>query len=170
MTLADAIAGNDYLSFTLTPKAGHSFSISSVSATFSSSSGAGFTIALLSSATGFTAGDALWSFYSSGLLGGTSALQTADLSSVTALLALSNAVEFRFYGYYDSGSGTIGISDIAGINDLTISGIASAVPEPSTYVALMGAAALAFAVWRRRAAPCREASRAPPAGSGPSPS
>jgi hypothetical protein len=41
-------------------------------------------------------------------------------------------------------------SDFFGIDNVTLS--VSAIPEPSTYVAIFGAGALGFAVWRRRRA------------------
>lgn len=147
-SLASAITGNDYLSFSITPSAGYSFSASSLSLTFGVATAVtNFNVALMSSATGFTSGSELWTFSFSTA---SPATQSITLSGLSGLQGLSSATEFRLYGYRDgSGTTTFRIRDLSG-NDLSLSGSVSAIPEPSTYAAIFGAAALAAAIWSRR--------------------
>lgn len=147
-SLAAAIAANQYLSITFTPAAGHTVSLASISLqTGVGSAVADFHGALLSSATGFTSGDALYTY----AFGTASAsLQTATLSGVGDLQDLAGATEFRLYGWRDSaGTSTFRFRSLSGY-DVTIQGTVSAVPEPATYAVLAGGAALAAVVARRR--------------------
>ncbi len=65
---------------------------------------------------------------------------------------IGNAYANGFY-YSSSASGTNYTMNIGG-TDATFAVTASAIPEPSTYAALAGLAALGLAAWRRR---CRRA-------------
>lgn len=51
-----------------------------------------------------------------------------------------------------TGSAEIGGSDYFGIDNVTLTSSAAAVPEPSTYAALLGVGALGVVLWRRRRA------------------
>ncbi len=150
-SLAAALSGGDYLSFSLTPASGSSFSVSSMSLLFGVSTAVtNFNVALVSNVSGFTAENALWNF----AFGTASpAMQTITLSSVPDLQNLTSVVEFRLYGWRDtSGTTTFRIRENAG-NDLSVLGTATAIPEPSTYAALFGAGGLVLAAgarWRMR--------------------
>lgn len=147
-SLAAAISGADYISFTLTPTAGYSLSISSISLTTGVSSAvANFHGELLSSATGFTAADSLHSYS----FATTSApIQTIALSGISVFQNLPGGIEFRLYGWRDtSGTSTFRMRNLAG-NDLVINGAVTAIPEPSTCAAVIGVAALAGEFMRRR--------------------
>ena len=89
-SLADAITGNDYISFTIAPASGGTLSISTVKIRPISQSGAR-TFVLMSSVSGFTAGNGIATFTSEGEQ---AALTTI---SITGHSNLSSAVEFRLY-------------------------------------------------------------------------
>ncbi len=147
-SLAAAIAANQYLSITFTPTSGYALSLTSFSMQTSVSTAVtDFHGALLSSATGFTAGDALHTY----AFGTASApLQTATLSGETDLQDLTTATEFRLYGWRDAaGTSTFRFRSLSG-DDVSIAGTVSAVPEPATYTAILGATALAVVARRRR--------------------
>ena len=147
-SLSAAISGNDYISFTITPSSGFTLDASSASLTFGVATATTFNVALLTSATGFSSGSAVWSFSFSTA---TPATQSVTLSSITGLQGVSTATEFRLYGYRDTaGSSTFRIRDLSG-NDIALSGTtASAIPEPSTYATAIGALAFIYIVLRRR--------------------
>lgn len=150
-SLAAAITDGDYLSFSLTPAGGTGFSVSSMGLLFGVSTAVtNFNVALLSSATGLTAGDSLWSLAFSST---SPAAQTVALAGVPGLQNLTSAVEFRLYGWRDvSGTTTFRIRDNSG-NDLSVFGATSAIPEPATYAAILGAIGLVLAArtrWKQR--------------------
>ena len=152
-SLAGAITGGDYLSVSLTPASGSTFNLSSMSLLFGVATAVtNFNVALTSSASGFTAGNELWSF-SFGTA--SPAVQTITLSSFPNLQDLTSVVEFRLYGWRDtSGPATFRIRDNSG-SDLSVFGTASDIPEPSTYAALIGAIGLALAARARWTKPRR---------------
>lgn len=145
-SLSSAITGGDYISFTAAPGSGFAFSASSLSLTFGVATATSFNVALMSSATGFTAGNQIWSFSFSTASPST---QTVTLSGVSALQNVSASTEFRLYGFRDtSGTTTFRIRDLSG-DDISLTGSMSAVPEPSTYALIVGCAALGYAILRR---------------------
>lgn len=147
-SLAAAIAANQYLSITFTPAAGQAVSLTAISLQSGVATAVtNFNAALLSSATGFTAGDALYSY----AFGTASAsLQTATLTGEAGLQGLTTATEFRLYGWRDvAGSSTFRFRSLSG-NDVSIQGTVSAVPEPATWAGLAGLLGLAVALGRRR--------------------
>ena len=148
MSLANAITDGDYLAFTLTPAAGYTASISSISLNFGvSTATTNFNVALLSSATGFTSGDALWT---SSFSTTTPAPATITLTNTAALQSLTSTTTFRLYGWRDtSGGSTLRVRNLSG-NDLTIAGTTSPVPEPATYAALLGGLVLLGTALQRR--------------------
>lgn len=148
-SLAAAIAANQYLSITLTPAAGYSLSLTSLALQTSVSTAvSSFHGALLSSATGFAADDALHTYAFSTAA---APLQTATLSGENDLQGLTTATEFRLYGWRDTtGSSTFRFRSLSGY-DVSFAGAVSAVPEPSTWAATAGLVALAGAIaWRRK--------------------
>ena len=149
-SLAAAISGGDYLSFTITPAAGYALNISSVSFNSGVSSAVtNFNASLLSSATGFNPAGALHSY---SFATTTPPTQSITLSGTAALQNVTGALEFRLYGWRDSaGTSTFRLRTLSG-NDLVVSGSVTAIPEPGTYAATLGAIILAgTAIWRRRA-------------------
>ncbi len=150
-TLSGALNDGDYLSFTIAPVEGYTASIGSITANIGIGSTTGFNVALLSSATGgFAEGNELWTYEFSST---TPPPQSITLSSVTGLQSISGTIDFRLYGWRDSaGTSTFRIRDLSGA-DLSISGTTapSAIPEPSTYAAILGGVSLAgVIVYRRR--------------------
>jgi hypothetical protein len=147
-SLAAAIAGDDYLSITITPGAGHNLSITSLSLlTGVSTAVTSFHGEILSSATGFTASDAVHSY----LFATTSApIQSITLSGVSALQNVLGPIEFRVYGWRDTaGTSSFRFRNLSG-SDLVITGSVTAIPEPSTCAAILGLVALAGVTIRRR--------------------
>lgn len=148
-SLASAIAIDDFLSITLTPGAGFALDLSNLS--FNSGVGTAvtnFNVSVQSSATGFSTGSSIASFSFS--TQGAPA-QSITLSGISELQGITSAIEFRLFGWRDStGSSTFRIRDLSG-SDLVINGTVSAIPEPSTYAAILGGVALVGAWFRRRA-------------------
>lgn len=147
-SLAAAISGGDYLSFTITPAAGYALNISSVSFNSGVSSAVtNFNASLLSSATGFNTASALHSY---SFATTTPPTQSITLSGTIALQNVSGALEFRLYGWRDSaGTSTFRLRTLSG-NDLVVTGSVTAIPEPGTYAVILGAMVLASAAIRRR--------------------
>jgi hypothetical protein len=153
-SLAAAITGGDYLSIHLTPLAGQSLSLSSLTVLLGVSTAVtNFNVALESSATGFTSAAALWSFSFNNT---TPPAQTVSFTGLGALQDLSSSVEFRFYGWRDTtGTTTFRLRNLTG-DDLSFSGTTSAIPEPSACASLMGAMALLVLVVRASRRPRRQ--------------
>lgn len=149
-SLSAAISGGDYLSFSITPSAGNTLSISSITLTSGVSTAVtDFNVSLLSSATGFTSANSLYN-YSFGTAGAPA--QSITLSGTPALQSVSGSIEFRLYGWRDvSGTSTFRLRTLSG-NDLVINGstAAIAIPEPSTYAAIVGLVSLSGVLLRRR--------------------
>jgi hypothetical protein len=147
-TLNDAITGNVYQSFTLTPSAGYQLNISGV--TFNadaSNTSSTFNFDLLSSVTGFTSSDSLGTV---SVINGAAASTTIDTSAVTGLQGVTSSFEFRIYASRSAGSGTAAYYADDGVNSglFAINGSVTAVPEPTTW-ALIGLGT-AFVLWRIR--------------------
>lgn len=153
-SLSAAITNADYISFTITPTSGYALSISSISFNSGvSTATTNFNVSLLSSATGLTAAHTLhtYSFSSTN-----APAQSITLTGSPALQNHTGAIEFRLYGWRDTGgTSTFRIRNLSG-SDLVINGTVSAIPEPSTYAALAGLLALGGVLWQRR----RQAKRA----------
>ena len=128
----NAVSPTKYYSFTITPNSGYEVSLTGISfdARQTASAALDYTV---------TVGG---STVASGTFTRDSSLYTIT-KSIT-LSSLSSGTEVRIYGY-NGGSGNFEIDNV------TLSGAASAVPEPSTYALIFGAATLGFCVYRRRA-------------------
>jgi hypothetical protein len=148
-TLADAT----YFTFTLTPDAGTSFSLDSIS--FDAAAGtAGPSdrqFYLFSDATGYTSSELLSSASTesgSPLIpyNTTTSDQNflTDLSGTSEFQNVTTSVTFRIY------IATPTTFQNVGFDDITINGTTSVIPEPSTYALLGGMSALMFAMLRRR--------------------
>jgi hypothetical protein len=145
-TLSDAITGNIYHSFTLTPSTGYTMNISGVEYNAdASNSTSTFNFNLFSNITGFTSGDSLGSF---SVVNSAASSGTINLSSVTALQGISS-VEFRIYVDRSAGSGTAAYYADDGVNSGFFSVNGAVIPEPSSII-LMGLVGLAAVVILRK--------------------
>lgn len=148
-SFTDAISDGDYISIFITPSSPYEVSFSSFTYLGGLSGAANFNVALLSSVTGFSSSDTLDIYPFSTA---SPQARSITLSSIPALQNVIGTVEFRLYGWRDStGTSTFRIRSNAGY-DLTISGSTTltAVPEPSTYAAILGGVALVGVVAIRR--------------------
>ncbi|MBE35598.1 MAG: hypothetical protein CMI16_08605 [Opitutaceae bacterium] len=157
-TLAGAITQNHYIQFTALAQEGFVLNLSSLDFNGETTATGADDIAVMTSVDGFTSGSQIAS------LTGRSAVGSGDFDtdasgfvSVIDLLASKyqnlSSITFRIYGWNSSGSsGSTYIRNLGGTNaDLTINGTtaASAVPEPSTYPLIFGAATLSYVMYRR---------------------
>lgn len=122
-SIANAVAGNNFMQFTITPVAGNQFSVSSIVISMQRSASGPSGIALRSSADGYTTD-----------LGGAQAI--ADVTTTqtfTFTFAQSNAcntaITYRIYMFAEATAGSGGPGDFAG-NDITVNGTVTAcLPE-----------------------------------------
>lgn len=141
----DVINTGLFNSFTLEPTAGYALDLSSMSLRMSRSSTGPSSIAI--------------GLFVDGVSQQTSSVSTITSQSVTTssfdtltfdfndLTNIVGTAELRIYGWDAGGSvGTLRLDNIT----LTGSVSVSAVPEPSTYATMAGAASLAGAMWWRR--------------------
>lgn len=144
-SFSTASADNVYITFSITPTSGNQLSLS----------GATITYTLQNSGTGpdfYSVRSSVDSF-GSDLSASSTALNTAGATTSTSLTlptsvsytGLTGAVEFRIYGWgASSGLGTLSV------NAWSMTGGVSAIPEPSTYAAILGGVVLIGALWQRR--------------------
>jgi hypothetical protein len=133
--------GSNYFEFILTPDAGYAFSATSMTFGYRATATGPTNFAVRSSA------DAYASNLTSGTITGDSTWRSAGALSIT-LSGINTATTFRIFGSGASSSlGTFRVDDV------TVSGSVTAVPEPSTYAAILGAMALTSVLicQRRRA-------------------
>ena len=152
-TAANAISSGDYFRLTLTPTAGNSITLSSLSFDiFAATAGpSARQLYLFSDKTGFAGGSELFTgstVSGSPLIPYNTAAAgqnySVDLSGYGALANITDSVTFRFYTQTPTASQSLALDDI------TINGIVATVPEPSAF-ALLGLSGLALlAVSRRR--------------------
>lgn len=135
-------ADNNYFEFTLTPAAGYEITLTGVSFFYLSTSSGPTTTNLLGSLDDF--GSNLASF----ALTRTSGSPTAadwHLATGATTLTFGTSTTFRL-----SATGASSAAGSLKLDDFTIHGSVSQVPEPSTYAAITGVVALAVAAIRRR--------------------
>lgn len=117
-SIANAVTGNDYMEFTITPNSGFQFSVSSVVIQLQRSNTGLSAIALRSSVDG----------YATNLDTEKAITDNATTQTFTFTFSQANssiAVTYRLYGYAEQTTGTGGPGDGAG-NDITVNGIVSA--------------------------------------------
>jgi hypothetical protein len=134
-----------YFEFTISAQTGYQFGVTSIDLTHQRSGTGPVTFTLRSSTDNYT------SNLGSVTIGDVTTTQASSFSSIT-LTALST-VTFRVFGSSAEGAGGswgIGDSSTASANDLVINGAVSAVPEPSTYAAILGAITLVGTAFYRR--------------------
>lgn len=141
-----AFTDANYFTFTVTPDVGQTISLSSLDfdakAGFNSGVRAFY---VASSVGGFTAANVLKSDSLTGTLGTSFAGYSIDLTGA-AFQNLTSAATFRFYIQADTTGRSLEFDNIV------LNGTVSAVPEPAAAASLLGLAAVAFAVSRRRRA------------------
>lgn len=139
---SEGTATNDYISLTLTPRAGIQYTISQISFTVGSSSNIN-NWSLRSSIDNYASQLGSGAFTA----GNTSAVSITG-TALSAFTNLNSSTEFRIYawGATAQSANSFGIGNGAALN---IAGSVSAVPEPSTYALLAGIVA-ALGVWAHR--------------------
>lgn len=130
--------GTNYFEFTLTPAAGYGFTVESVAFAYRATSSGPTSFAVRSSIDNF----------GSDLANGTFTADSSWYSTESLPLELAPQDEATTFRLYASGAssnlGTLRIDDLA------LAGNVSAIPEPSTWGGMVGACALALALWRKR--------------------
>ena len=128
----NAASPTKYFAFTITPDSGYALSITNISFDYRQTGSGALNYQVdIGASTNLASGaftqDSTW----------------RSVSSSITLSALTVGTEVRVYGF---NGGTAAFS----IDRVTIAGTTTAIPEPSTYAAIFGAAALAAAAWHRR--------------------
>ncbi len=118
-TLAEAIAGNNYIQFIVTPNSGFSFTPTSLVFTWDRSASGPSSVTLRSSADGFTAdlGTVV------GMVSGGAATTTPRTITISTLTNITTATTFRLYGYAATTTGgTGGFDNASNIVDVQLNG------------------------------------------------
>lgn len=128
-SIANAVSGDDYMEFTITPNAGFTFYVTSIIINFQRSGTGPSALALRSSVDNFTSN--LDQEYS--VVDNTS---TQTFTFTFSQSNTSNAVTYRLYGYAEGTSGSGGIGDGSG-DDIIVNGsVFSTVDNPNSFSAL----------------------------------
>jgi hypothetical protein len=136
-TWTGATPGANYFEFTLTPTAGYQIEVTSISFGHRATSTGPTAFAVRSSSDGFASNLASGTFVNDGFW------RASGTMSIT-LSALSSGTTFRIYG-----SGASQAGGTLRLDDVTLNGSVTAVPEPATTIAIGGIVALcAVAVLR----------------------
>jgi hypothetical protein len=145
-TLAEAIAGNDYIQFVVTPDALYGFDVTEFVFKWDRSGTGPSSVALRSSADSFAAD--LGSV--TGMVsGGATTVRTMAISELTGL---TSATTFRLYGFGATATGgTGGFDTVTGdtVPNVQLNGEIYAIPEPSRAL-LLGIGGLGLIFRRRR--------------------
>jgi len=150
-TLAEAVAGNNFIQFVVAPTSG-SFTATSLDFIWDRSSTGPSAVALRSSVDGFASD--LGSV--TGMISGGAATATLRTIAISGLNDVSSATTFRLYGFNATATtGTGGFDTVTGLTtpNVIFNGTITAVPEPTSIalVSLIGCAGLVSAYRRRKA-------------------
>lgn len=135
-SIANAVSGNDYMEFTITPVEGYQFSVSSVVVQWQRSATGNTAIALRSSVDN----------YASDLDGVKNVVDDDSTQTFKWNFTQANsssAVTYRFYSYAEGTSGSGGPGDGTG-NDIVVNGLVTATtvyPEPTYFPSSFAASA-----------------------------
>lgn len=129
-----SLDANDYFTWTLTPATGYTLSLTNLIYTAQTSGTGPSNFSLRTSADTFTTS-----------LGTPTATGATITLTGASFQGLTSSLEVRLYGWAATST-----SGSFSVNDFSFNGSMSAVPEPSTYATLAGAAALSFSCWQRR--------------------
>ncbi len=118
-TLAEAVAGNDYIQFIVTPNAGFSFTPTSLVFTWDRSGTGPSSVTLRSSADGFTADLGTVT----GMTSGGVSTTTPRTLTISTLSNITVATTFRLYGYAATATGgTGGFDNASSVVDVQLNG------------------------------------------------
>lgn len=119
-TLSEAVSGNDYIQFIVTPNSGFSFTPTSFTFIWDRSGTGPQNVTLRSSADGFTSDLGTLT----ALAGSTSTVRTIN---ITGLSNITSATTFRLYGYGGTAAaGTGGFDCASSLNNVVLSGTTAA--------------------------------------------
>lgn len=142
-TLPEAVAGDSFIEFTVTPTAGFEVSLASLLFSWQRSTTGPSSLSLRSSADSYvlTLGT---------VTGLSTTLSTGNNLAITGLSSFTTATTFRLYGYgATSAAGTGGFDTATDVANVQLNGTIVAVPEP-TAVALLLVAVGVAGLRRRR--------------------
>jgi uncharacterized protein len=118
-TLSEAISGNDYIQFIVTPNSGFSFTPSSFTFIWDRSGTGPQNVTLRSSFDGFTSDLGTLT----GLVSGGNATTTTRTITISGLSNITSAITFRLYGYGGTATGGTGGFDCASsLNNVILNG------------------------------------------------
>ncbi len=127
-TLAQSVAGSDYLQFTVTPASGFSFTPTSFVFSWDHSNTGPGDLTLRSSADGFTTNLGT-------VLGSPAAIITSNTINISGLTSLTTATTFRLYAYGGTAAAGTGGFDVANNNvNVVLNGSVAAVSAPGISV------------------------------------
>ncbi len=134
-----AAPGSNYFQFTITPDSGYSISTTTLTFGYRATPTGPTAYSIRSSADSYTANLASGSFTNDG--------NWSSVGSISITLSgLVSATTLRLYG---SGASTAG--GTLRVDDVGLSGTVTAIPESSTYAAILGTVTLlGVVIWRRR--------------------
>lgn len=116
-SIANAVAGNDYMEFTISPTSGCSFSITAIDINLQRSSTGGRGIAIRSSADGFTTNlDTEYAI--------ADVTTTQSFTFTFSQTGISTSTVYRIYMWAEAGTGSCGPGDFSG-NDIVVYGSTS---------------------------------------------
>ncbi|MFC7774653.1 hypothetical protein [Flavobacterium sp. GCM10027622] len=126
-SLTEAMAGNNYIEFTVTPNSGFSFTPTSFSFSWDKSGTGPQNVALRSSIDGYSS--------NIGVIAPTAPIGTFNVITITGLLNITSVTTFRIYGYGATGTGGTGGFDIASnINNIILNGTTASSVLPNISV------------------------------------
>ncbi|WP_293889930.1 lamin tail domain-containing protein [Flavobacterium sp.] len=134
-TLSEAIAGNNYIQFVVTPLSGATFTPTSFVFNWDSSGTGPKNVALRSSVDGYAA--------NLGAIAPVAAIGTANTIAISGITNSASAITFRIYGYgatSTAGSGGLDIS--TNVVNVTLNGTTTAACTPPTISSLSPAAGI----------------------------
>ena len=135
------VSSSSAFTVTLTPASGYDVTLTGITFGSRSTASGPTSVAVRTSTDGFAA-----SAYSTSVAttGAWTLVNTGALTSITG--TATNPLTVRLYG----SGGSSAASGNWRVDDVAMSLAVSAVPEPSTYAAILGAIAFAGSAWRRR--------------------